>query len=99
MTPAPVNDIVSIASNHSVDATVEKLRAILEAKAAKLFALVDHSGEAEKAGLSMRNTKLLIFGNPQAGTPLANACVAHDCARSSDEDRPGGRKYQSVDYV
>jgi uncharacterized protein (DUF302 family) len=62
--------IVSIPSNHSVDQTVEKLQGILQAKGVKLFALVDHSGEAEKAGLAMPPTKLLIFGNPKAGTPL-----------------------------
>jgi len=62
--------IVSIPSNHTVDQTVEKLEAILEAKGVKLFALIDHSGEAETAGLQMRPTKLLIFGNPKAGTPL-----------------------------
>jgi uncharacterized protein (DUF302 family) len=43
---------------------------ILQAKGVALFALVDHSGEAEKVGLKMRPTKLLIFGNPKAGTPL-----------------------------
>src|SRR5579863_8913060 len=64
------NGIVSIASNHSVDGTVEKLREILRAKGVALFAFVDHSGEAEKAGMKMRPTKLLIFGNPKAGTPL-----------------------------
>jgi len=62
--------IVSIPSNHTVDQTVEKLEAILKAKGVKLFALIDHSGEAEKVGMQMRNTKLLIFGNPKAGTPL-----------------------------
>lgn len=62
--------IVDIASKHSVTDTVEKLRAILQAKGIKLFALIDHSGEAEKAGMTMRPTKLLIFGNPKAGTPL-----------------------------
>jgi len=62
--------IVDIPSNHSVDQTVEKLRAILEAKGVSLFALVDHSGEAEKVGMKMRTTKLLIFGSPSAGTPL-----------------------------
>lgn len=62
--------IVSIPSNHSVDETVEKLLGILQAKGVKLFALVDHSGEAQKAGLAMPPTKLLIFGNPKAGTPL-----------------------------
>ena len=70
MTSKPDTGIVSIPSNHSVDRTVEKLEEILRAKAVKLFALVDHSGEAEKAGMEMRPTKLLIFGNPKAGTPL-----------------------------
>lgn len=62
--------IVTIPSNHTVDQTVEKLKGILQAKGVALFALVDHSGEAEKAGLKMRPTKLLIFGSPKAGTPL-----------------------------
>jgi uncharacterized protein (DUF302 family) len=62
--------IVDIASHHSVDETVAKLKAILEAKGLILFALVDHSGEAEKVGMRMRPTKLFIFGNPKAGTPL-----------------------------
>jgi uncharacterized protein (DUF302 family) len=64
------NGIVSKPSRHSVDATVEKLKVILSAKDVKLFVLVDHSGEAEKAGMKMRPTKLLVFGSPKAGTPL-----------------------------
>jgi uncharacterized protein (DUF302 family) len=64
------NGIANKASNHSVEQTVEKLKGILQAKGVALFALVDHSGEAEKVGLKMRPTKLLIFGNPKAGTPL-----------------------------
>lgn len=74
------NGITNKASNHSVDATVEKLRAILEAKGARLFAMVDHSGEAERVGMKMPPTKLLIFGNPKAGTPLmlAGPSVAID---------------------
>lgn len=62
--------IVDIASHHSVDETVEKLKGILKARGITLFALVDHSGEAEKAGLKMVPTKLLIFGSPKAGTPV-----------------------------
>jgi uncharacterized protein (DUF302 family) len=71
---------VTIPSRHSVEETVVKLQAILRAKAVKLFALVDHSGEAEKVGMQMRPTKLLIFGNPKAGTPLmiASPSVAID---------------------
>lgn len=64
------NGIVEIAGRHSVDETVEKLKSILEAKGVKLFALVDHSGEAIKAGFQMPPTKLLVFGSPKAGTPL-----------------------------
>jgi len=70
MSPAADNGIVSKPSNHSVDETVEKLKAILQAKGVTLFALVDHSGEAAKAGMNMPPTKLLIFGNPKAGTPV-----------------------------
>jgi uncharacterized protein (DUF302 family) len=62
--------IVTIPSRHSVEETVVKLQELLRAKAVKLFALVDHSGEAEKVGMQMRPTKLLIFGSPKAGTPL-----------------------------
>src|SRR5215472_8814357 len=70
MAPAVTTGIVDIPSNHSVDETVEKLKGILQAGGATLFALVDHSGEAAKAGMTMRPTKLLIFGNPKAGTPV-----------------------------
>jgi uncharacterized protein (DUF302 family) len=62
--------IVSIPGNHSVDQTVEKLKGILQAKGVTLFALIDHSGEAEKVGMKMRPTKLLIFGSSKGGTPL-----------------------------
>jgi len=60
----------TIPSNYSVDETVARLLALLEEKGIKLFALIDHSGEAAAAGLTMRPTKLLIFGNPRAGTPV-----------------------------
>lgn len=64
------NGIVTIASNHSVDETVAKLKDILRSKGVTLFAVIDHSGEAEKVGMTMPPTKLLIFGSPKAGTPL-----------------------------
>jgi uncharacterized protein (DUF302 family) len=62
--------LVNTPSNHSVDRTMESLKGILQAKGVTLFALIDHSGEAEKVGMKMRPTKLLIFGNPKSGTPL-----------------------------
>jgi uncharacterized protein (DUF302 family)/uncharacterized membrane protein YidH (DUF202 family) len=64
------NGIVRVPGNHSVDETVAKLQGILQAKGVKLFVVVDHSAEAAGAGLKMPNTKLMIFGNPKAGTPL-----------------------------
>ena len=64
------NGIVSKPSKHSVDETVAKLQAILQAKGVAVFALIDHSGEAEKVGMQMPPTKLLVFGNPKGGTPL-----------------------------
>ena len=62
--------IVSKPSKYSVPETLHRLETILTAKGIKIFALVDHSGEAEKAGLKMPPTQLLIFGNPKGGTPL-----------------------------
>ena len=62
--------LIDIPSNHSVDETVEKLKGIFQAKGITLFTLVDHSGEAAKAGMKMRPTKLFIFGNPKGGTPV-----------------------------
>ena len=64
------NGIIDKPSNHSVEETVAKLKGILQAKGVTLFALVDHSGEAQKVGMKMPPTKLLIFGSPKAGTPL-----------------------------
>ncbi|MFP5229945.1 MAG: DUF302 domain-containing protein [Acidobacteriota bacterium] len=77
---ATANGFLSQRSRHSVDATVARLQKILEEKGVMLFALVDHSGEARKAGMEMRPTKLLIFGNPAAGTPLmlASPTIAID---------------------
>jgi uncharacterized protein (DUF302 family) len=61
-------------------ATTERFAALLKAKGITLFALIDHSGEAEKAGLKMPPTKLLIFGSPKGGTPvmLAAPTIAID---------------------
>ena len=70
MPSTPDNGIISKQSDQSVDEIVEKLEGILQAKGITLFAHVDHSGEAAKAGLKMPPTKLLIFGNPKGGTPL-----------------------------
>ena len=68
--PSNENGLIHVASSRSVADTLKKLQTTLEARGLKLFALVDHSGEAEKAGLTMRPTQLLIFGSPKGGTPV-----------------------------
>lgn len=72
--------IISKPSKYSVPETLHRLETILTEKGIKVFALVDHSGEAEKAGLKMPPTQLLIFGNPKGGTPamLAAPLLAID---------------------
>ncbi len=55
------NGIINKLSNHSVEQTVERLKNLLQSKGVTLFALIDHSGEAKKVGMSMLPTKLLIF--------------------------------------
>jgi uncharacterized protein (DUF302 family) len=70
MLAAANKGIVERSSNYSVEQTVDRLKSILQAKGVTLFALIDHSGEAEKVGMKMPPTKLLIFGNPKGGTPL-----------------------------
>jgi len=53
-----------------VDETMLRMEAAFREKGMQVFALIDHSGEAEKVGLKMRPTKVLIFGSPKGGTPL-----------------------------
>jgi uncharacterized protein (DUF302 family) len=74
------NGIIDVPSSHTVDETVAKLESILQSKGITLFAMIDHSGEAVKVGMKMPPTKLLIFGNPKAGTPpmLAAPSIALD---------------------
>ena len=64
------NGLIDLPSKHSVDETLDKLRGILASKNITLFTIVDHSGEAAKVGMKMLPTKLVIFGNPKAGTPV-----------------------------
>jgi len=62
--------VVVLQGSGSVDQTVRKLEALLEAKGVRLFAVIDHSGEANRVGLHMHPAKLVIFGDPRAGTPI-----------------------------
>jgi uncharacterized protein (DUF302 family) len=62
--------VVTKTSAWPVPATLERLQAAVREKGLMVFALVDHSGEAAKAGLAMPDTKLFIFGSPAGGTPI-----------------------------
>jgi uncharacterized protein (DUF302 family) len=70
--PAMDNDetVVTKTAAGSVDDIVAKLCALVEARGLKLFAVFDHSGEARRLGLELRDTQVVIFGSPEAGTPV-----------------------------
>lgn len=63
-------DMLSVKSNYPVKTTVARLEAAIQEKGLSLFAVIDHAAAAEKAGLSLRPTTLVIFGNPKVGTLL-----------------------------
>ena len=65
-----IEGLIQVASRYSVENTVLALQAVFAEKGLQVFAVIDHSGEAKKVGLTMRPTKVVIFGSPKAGTPL-----------------------------
>jgi uncharacterized protein (DUF302 family) len=70
MAPAAENGMIHLTSPYSVPETLRRLESLLQARGLAIFARIDHSGEAEKAGLKMLPTQVLIFGSPKQGTPL-----------------------------
>ena len=70
---AAETEVVTKLSRESVAATVAKLTDMITAKGMKLFAVIDQAAEARQAGLTLRETVLVIFGSPQAGTPVMAA--------------------------
>jgi uncharacterized protein (DUF302 family) len=72
--------LTRVESKRPVDETVGRLQELLESKGVKVFALIDHSGEAAEVGMELRPTKVVVFGSPKAGTPLmmASPSVAID---------------------
>jgi uncharacterized protein (DUF302 family) len=103
--PSNENGLVHVASSRSVPDTLKKLQTTIDARGLKVFALVDHSGEAEKAGLKMRPTQLLIFGSPKGGTPvmIAAPTVAIDLPLKAlvweDAEGKVWVSYNSPDYL
>ena len=68
--------ITRMRSAHSVAQTVERLESLLRERGVMIFARIDFSGDAARAGLSLREEQMLIFGNPKAGTPLMQSAPA-----------------------
>ncbi len=76
------NGIIKIKSTHSVAATINKLEAVLNKKGMTIFKRINHAAGADKVGLQLRSTELLIFGNPKVGTPLMQ------CSQTAALDLP-----------
>lgn len=97
--------LVHLRSPYSVADTITRLEALLQKQGIKLFCRIDHSGEAEKAGLKMRPTQVLIFGSPKAGTPLmiASPNIAIDLPLKAlireDDDGKVWVSYNSPEYL
>src|SRR3982075_652192 len=97
--------IIDVPSPYSVPDTLARLESILKERGLTIFARVDHSGEAEKAGLKMRPTQLLIFGSPKGGTPLMVAAprLAIDLPLKAlawqDEQSKVWLSYNSPEYL
>ena len=97
--------LVTLRSNHSVQDTADKLVSIIESKGMTVFARVDHQKNAQSAGLSLRPTQVIMFGNPKAGTPLMNCeqTVAIDLPQkvliSEDVDQNIWLSYNNPDYL
>lgn len=99
------NGLITIASKHSVKETLDRLEDVLKEKGVRVFARIDFSGDAEKEGLQMKPSQLLIFGNPKAGTPLMVAAptVAIDLPlKALSWEDPKGKvwlSYNSPEYL
>ncbi len=99
------NGLVHLSSPYSVEETTKRLKGALQSKGIALFCQIDHSGEAEKVGMTMHPTELLIFGNPKGGTPimLASPTVALDLPLKALIWQDVGNKvwvsYNSAEYL
>ncbi|HEX3461264.1 MAG TPA: DUF302 domain-containing protein [Acidimicrobiales bacterium] len=71
--PDPESGIITKTAPGTVADTVSRLTALVEARGMQVFTIIDHSGEAERAGLELPDTKLVVFGSPAAGTPIMQA--------------------------
>jgi uncharacterized protein (DUF302 family) len=69
----PDNGMVHLSSPYPFAETIKRLESLLKAQGLTMFCRIDHSGAAEKGGLKMLPTQVVVFGSPEGGTPLMNA--------------------------
>ena len=99
------NGIIQAVSGYSFDETIERLRSIIVEHGLTIFAMIDFSGDASRVGLDMKPTRLFIFGNPKAGTPLMVVAptLAIDFPLKTlvaeDENGKVIMSYNSIDYL
>lgn len=74
--------LITVKSPHDVKTTMDRLEASAKARGLNIFLRIDHAAGAQKVGKTLRPTELLVFGNPQGGTPLM------ECAQSAGIDLP-----------
>ena len=101
----PSVGVITKVSAYGVDETIRVLLHLLDERGVTVFSIVDHSGEAQSVGLEMANTKLLIFGDPRAGTPMmmASPLIALDLPLKllvwDDDDGITRLSYNAPDYL
>jgi uncharacterized protein (DUF302 family) len=99
------NGLVNVPSKYSVQETLDRLESLVKKQGLMVFARIDFSGDAEKAGLTMKQSKLLIFGNPKAGTPLmiASPSIAIDLPLKAlaweDQNGKAWLSYNKPEYL
>jgi uncharacterized protein (DUF302 family) len=105
MATSPDNELVHLSSPYPVAETLNRLDSVLQSRGLTVFARIDHSREAEKIGMKMHPTKLVIFGSPKGGTPLmvASPTLAIDLPLKALVWEDAGGKvwvsYNSAEYL
>jgi len=105
MATSPDNGLVHLSSLYPVAETLNRLDSVLQSRGLTVFARIDHSGEAEKVGMKMHPTQVIIFGSPKGGTPLmiASPTLAIDLPLKALVWQDAGGKvwvsYNSVEYL
>src|ERR1700683_5077858 len=105
MASTPDNGMVHLSSPYSVAETLKRVKSLLQERGLTIFCRVDHSGEAQKVGLKMHPTQVILFGSPKGGTPVmvAASTIAIDLPLKAliweDAEGKGWVRYNSPEYL